>query len=133
MIRTVVVFMLGAISTFYILPFIESGTGKLPRPAIGEMFSSNESHHSSNTINSEPPADYRQHIDRKLDAEVMTAISVTRTRALNEQASGYVVKLITSLIEQEPGIQTFVRERLGNGITNREALEIFEKYYSVKG
>ena len=44
-----------------------------------------------------------------------------------------MVKLITNLIEQEPGIQTFVRERLGNGITNREALEIFEIYYTVKG
>ncbi|QFT57140.1 hypothetical protein [Microbulbifer sp. THAF38] len=133
MFRIVVGFILGAISTFYILPFIESGTGKLPRPDIGGIFSSDKNHHSSNIINSVPPSDYRQSINQKLDADVMTAISVTRTRSLNEQASSYVVKLITNLIEQEPGIQTFVRERLDNGITNREALEIFEKYYSVKG
>ena len=63
----------------------------------------------------------------------MTAISVTRTRALNDQTSDYVVKLITNLIEREPGIQSFVRERLGTGLTNREALEIFEKYYSIQG
>tara|TARA_B100000700_G_scaffold15921_2_gene15835 strand:+ start:4447 stop:4848 length:402 start_codon:yes stop_codon:yes gene_type:complete len=133
MIRTIIGFILGAVATFYTLPFIESGTGKLPRPAIGDWFSSENNNHSSNIINSVPPSDYRQHADSTLAAEVMTAISVTRTRALNDQTSDYVVKLITNLIEREPGIQSFVRERLGNGLTNREALEIFEKYYSIQG
>lgn len=133
MIRTIIGFILGAVATFYTLPIIESGTGKLPRPAIDDWFSSDNNNHSSNIINSVPPSDYRQHADNKLAAEVMTAISVTRTHALNDKTSDYVVKLITNLIEREPGIQSFVRERLGNGLTNQEVLEIFEKYYSIHG
>ena len=77
MIRTIIGFILGAVATFYTLPFIESGTGKLPRPAIGDWFSSENNNHSSNIINSVPPSDYRQHADSKLAAEVMTALSFT--------------------------------------------------------
>lgn len=133
MIRIIIGFILGTAVTFYALPFIESGAGKLPRPAIGDMFSSDDNHHSSNIINSVPPAEYQTLVGNKLAAEVMTAISITRTRALNDQTSDYVVTLITNLVEREPGIQSFVRDRLSNGLTNREALEIFEKYYSLQG
>lgn len=133
MIRILIGFVLGAITTFYTLPFIESKFGDLPRPELGEMFSSKENQHSSNIINSMPPDEYVNYTDNKLAAEVMTAISVTRTRSLNDQTSDYVVKLIADLVEREPDIQTFVRNRLSNGLTNREALEIFEKYYSIQG
>lgn len=133
MIRTIIGFILGAVATFYILLFIESSTGTLPRPAIGDWLSSESNNHSSNIINSVPPLDYRQHAENKLAAELMTAISVTRARSLNDQTSDYAVMVITNLIEREPEIQPFVRDRLGNGLTNREALEIFEKYYSIQG
>ncbi len=133
MIRTIFGFILGVVATFYTLPFIESNFGSLPRPGIGELFAAKENQHSSNIINSVAPEEYAQLTNNKLAAEVMTAISVTRTRALNDQTSDYVVKIITDLVEREPGIQTFVRDRLSNGLTNREALEIFEKYYSIQG
>lgn len=133
MIRMLIGFILGTITAFYTLPFIESQFGDLIRPTLSEMFSSGERQHSSNIINSMPPIDYRKKHDTKLAAEVMTAISVTRTRSKNDQTSDYVVKVITDLVEIEPGIQSFVRERLSNGLTNREALEIIEEYYSIQG
>ena len=133
MIRTIFGFILGVAATFYTLPFIESNLGSIPRPGIGDLFATKENLHSSNIINSVAPKEYAQLTNNKLAAEVMTAIAVTRTRALNDQTSDYVVKIITDLVEREPGIQTFVRDRLSSGLTNREALEIFEKYYSIQG
>lgn len=132
MIRTLIGFVLGVMVTFYTLPVIESSFGKLPRPQIGKIFSSNENH-SSNIFNSMPPAEFQSHFDDKLSGELMTAISITSARALDEQASVYVLKLITNLVEVEPGIQSFVQDRLGDGITNKDALEIFEKFYSLQG
>ena len=132
MFRTLIGFVLGVITTFYTLPVIESNFGKLSRPEIGKIFSSNENH-SSNIINSIPPEKFQTHFDDKRADELMTAISIISARALDEQASVYVLKLITDIVETEPGIQAFVQDRLRDGITNKDALEIFEKYYSLKG
>ncbi|MCG8612059.1 MAG: hypothetical protein MI864_16150 [Pseudomonadales bacterium] len=133
MIRILIGFVLGIITAFYTMEFLESQFGDSPRTELRDLFSSKDNQHSSNIINSMPPEEYVNHSNNKLAAEVMTAISVTRTRSLNDQTSDYVLKLVTKLVGREPGIQTFVRDRLSNGLTNREALEIFEKYYSIQG
>lgn len=132
MIRVFIGFILGVVATFYALPVIESGIGKIDRPAIGDWLSSDDSQESSKHSTYRPTAGFIQHADTQLAAELVTAISSIRTRAMHAPASEYVVKLITKLVEREPGIQPFVSDRIGDGLTNQEALEIFEQYYSIK-
>lgn len=131
MIKTIIGFVLGVVATYYSLPVIEEYSGKLPRPSLT---STNEVRHTSNIINSMPPS-LRQtnHGSDEFGSEIMTAITLTKTRELDADASDFVLKLITKLIEVEPEIRPFIKNRMPDGLNNREALEIFEQYYSLKG
>ena len=68
-----------------------------------------------------------------ISASIRTAITLISARDLDDQTSDFAVNLITDLIEREPKLQKYVRIQLTNGITNKEALNIFEKYFSLQG
>jgi len=125
MLRIFFGFAIGLVVAAYTLPIIDKHFGKIPLPDVSKVVS-NETTHTSNVINPVPP-------NHSLSAKVQTALSIIGTRPLDAAASDFVVGLITELVEIETGIQPFVRNRVSGGLTNREALEIFEKYYAVQG
>lgn len=133
MLRIFFGFAIGLIVAAYTLPVIEKHFGKIPLPGVSKVVS-NETTHTSNVINPVPPNHFtRTDKNFSLSPKVQTALSVIGTRPLDSATSDFVVGLITELVETEPGIQPFVRNRISGGLTNREALEIFEKYYAVQG
>jgi hypothetical protein len=79
------------------------------------------------------PDDISALSNNKMTIKVQTAISLISARNLDDQTSDYAVNIITDLVEQEPQLQQFVRARLNNGITNKEALNIFERFFSLRG
>lgn len=132
MLRIAMGFLLGAVVTFYALPWIESVYGELPRSDMSQLMPTSESTYSSNVINSMSPQDMEA-VNKisKVDfaTQMMTAIAVTKSGKLDEQTSPFVIGLITSLIEEEPTLRLYVQNRLSNGLTNKEAMEIFEEYF----
>lgn len=130
MLKTIIGFVLGVITTYYALPVLEEYFGKLPRPVLS---SPKEVNHSSNIINSVPPSPRKtSQTGDDLRNEIMASISVTSLRAPDAQASEFVLKLISKLIDAEAEIRPFVKKKLPDGLTNRETLEIFEQYYLLK-
>jgi|SRR5690554_688079 len=130
MLKTIIGFVLGVITTFYALPILEEYFGKLPRPVLS---SPKEVNHSSNIINSVPPSPQKTaETGDNFGGEIVTAITLTKSRAADAKASDFALKLITKLIDDEPEIRPFVKKKLPDGLTNREALEIFEQYYLLK-
>lgn len=126
MLKTIIGFILGVIITYYTLPVFEEYFGKLPRPSFT---SPKEINHSSNIINSIPPSPRKTtQTEDDFRGEIMAAINVTILRAPDAEASEPVLKLISNLIDVEPEIRPFVKNRLPDGLNNHEALEIFEQY-----
>lgn len=133
MIRLILGFILGVVATYYTAPSLQSHFKDINLSSMTQMFQSDEQTHSSNTFNSMSPSDISALNNNKMSAKVRTAISLISARNLNDQTSDYAVNLITDLVEQEPGLQQFVLARLNDGITNKEALNIFEQYFSLQG
>ncbi|MFV9615242.1 MAG: hypothetical protein ACNYZG_04750 [Gammaproteobacteria bacterium] len=133
MIRLILGFILGVVATYYTAPSLKSPFKDINVSSIKQMFQSDEQTHSSNTFNSMSPSDISALNNNKMSAKVRTAISLISARNLNDQTSDYAVNLITDLVEQEPGLQQFVLAQLNDGITNKEALNIFEQYFSLQG
>lgn len=130
MLKTIIGFVLGVITSYYALPVLEEYFGKLPRPVLS---SPKEVNHSSNIINSAPPSPQKtSETGDNFGGEIVTAITLTKSRAADAKASDFALKLITKLIDDEPEIRPFVKKKLPDGLTNREALEIFEQYYLLK-
>jgi len=132
MIKLILGFLLGIAAAYYTFPTMKSpfdwaGTAKLQ-----QFFQADEQTHSSNTFNSMSPAETAALKNRgNVSAQIRTAITLISTRDLNDQTSIFAVNLISDLIEREPRLQPYVRTHINNGITNKEALDIFEKYYSL--
>jgi hypothetical protein len=133
MIRLIIGFILGVAAAYYTAPSLQSHFKDINLSSMTQMFQSDEQTHSSNTFNSMSPSDISALNNNKMSAKVRTAISLISARNLNDQTSDYAVNLITDLVEQEPGLQQFVLARLNDGITNKEALNIFEQYFSLQG
>lgn len=66
----------------------------------------------------------------EMSARVVTAISIISTRSENEQASDYVISAIKLMTQGRPDIQALFQKNSENGLSNKEATEIFEKFYS---
>jgi hypothetical protein len=130
MLKTIIGFVLGVLTTYYALPVLEDYFGKLPRPVLS---SPKEVNHSSNTINSVPPSPQKtSNAGDDFGGEIITAITLTKSRSPEAKASDFALKLISKLIDDEPEIRPYVKKKLPDGLTNREALEIFEQYYFFK-
>lgn len=130
MLKTIIGFVLGVITTYYALPVLEEYFGKLPRPVLS---SPKEVNHSSKIINSVPPSPQKiSETGDNFGGEIVTAITLTKSRAADAKSSDFALKLITKLIDDEPEIRPFVKKKLPDGLTNRETLEIFEQYYLLK-
>lgn len=132
MFRLVTGFILGLVAAVYTLPVLGNFSGQISCPSISGWFSDNAGH-GSNTINSVPPGEYLPVNQDDFDAKIMTAISVSRMRDLGGPTSEYVIKLISTIADKQPDIRGFILDRLRDGLTNREALEIFERYYAIQG
>lgn len=132
MIRLILGFLLGIAAAYYTFstmqsPFDWAGTAK-----IQQFFQSDELTHSSNTFNSLSPAEtYALNNKSNVSAQIRTAITLISARDLNDHTSVFAVNLITDLIEREPKLAQYVHTQINDGITNKEALDIFEKYYSL--
>ena len=133
MIRLTIGFILGVAAAYYTVPSLKSPFKDINVSSITQMFQSDGQSHSSNTFNSMSPNDISALSHNKMTAKVQTAVSLISARKLSDQTSNYAVNLITDLVEQEPELQQFVRARLNNGITNKEALNIFEQFFSLQG
>ena len=132
MIKTLIGFVLGVVASYYTYPYFGHHFHDMSQQINTNIFSGNSSANTSRQtmLLSEQN---KMLVDNKLNVELMTAMSVIKTRNLSEHTSDFTVKLISKLIEKEPGIQAFVQSRLDDGISNKEALEIFERYYSIQG
>lgn len=131
MIKTLIGFILGVVASYYTYPYFGDHFRDFGQQINSTSFSSNShTNNSSRTLLSEQN---RMIANNQLSVELMTAISVIKTRKLSAHTSEFTVQLISKLVEKEPGIQSFVHARLDNGLSNREALEIFEQYYFLQG
>jgi len=120
-------FILGVVATFYSYPTVKDFFGVVFKSEIVETLNDKISYPTSIS-----PA-YRQQIEETSDAiHLMTIIALTKAKPISEKAHDYVLKIITDLVNKEPSIATVVQNSLKNGITNQEALAIFEKYISVQ-
>jgi hypothetical protein len=132
MIRLTLGFILGVTAAYYTAPSLKSPFKDFEVSSITQLFQSDGKTHSSNTFNSMSPAEtYALNNRRDVSAQVRTAITLISTRDLGDQTSVFAVNLITDLIEHEPRLQQYVHTQISDGITNKEALDIFEKYYSL--
>jgi hypothetical protein len=131
MIKLIIGFILGVLAAYYTLPVIENYFGKLPRPSWAS--GNNEAQHSSNIINSMPPSQRKTPEVHDFSNEIMAAITLSKTHNLDAKASNFSLKIISKLIEANPELKPFVRARIPDGLTNREALEIFEQLYALEG
>jgi len=132
MIKLILGFFLGIAATYYTAPTLKSPLDLISTAKIHQFFQSEELTHSSNTFNSMSPAEtYALNNKGNVSAQIRTAITLISTRDLNDQTSIFAVNLISDLIEREPRLQQYVRTHINDGITNKEALDIFEKYYSL--
>lgn len=131
MFRIAIGFILGAAVMFYALPMIEKNFGKIPRPDLVKwMGDSHKSstEHPSNIINSEKP---KQQTDiTTLKERVMNAIRSTKTETSSNLASDSVVNVLSELGQKDSRIMPYINQRAGEGITNREALEIISAFIS---
>lgn len=133
MIRLVLGFILGVAAAYYTIPSLKSPFKDINTAKIQELFQPGEPTHSSNTFNSMSPSEIYALENGNISASIRTAITLISARDLDDQTSDFAVNLITDLIEREPKLQKYVRIQLTNGITNKEALNIFEKYFSLQG
>ena len=132
MIKLILGFFLGIAAAYYTVPTIKSPLDWAVTTKIQQFFQSDERTHSSNTFNSMSPAEtYALNNKDNVSAQIRTAITLISTRDLNDQTSVFSVNLISDLIEREPRLQPYVRTHISDGITNKEALDIFEMYYSL--
>ena len=132
MIKLILGFILGIAAAYYTVPTSKSPLEWIDTAKIHQFFQSDELMHSSNTFNSMSPAEtYALNNKSDVSAQIRTAITLISTRDRDDQTSVFAVNLITDLIEREPRLQQYVRTQISDGITNKEALDIFEKYYSL--
>lgn len=132
MIKLILGFFLGIAAAYYTFPTMKSPFDWAGAAKLQQFFQSDERTHSSNTFNSMSPAEtVALNNKANVSAQIRTAITLISTRDLNDQTSIFAVNLISDLIEREPRLQQYVRTHINDGITNKEALDIFEKYYSL--
>jgi len=132
MIKLILGFFLGIAVAYYTVPTLKSPFNWIDTAKIHSFFQPDERTHVSNTFNAMSPAEtVALNNKSNVSAQIRTAITLISTRERNAQTSVFAVNLITDLIEREPRLQPFVRTRINKGITNKEALDIFEKYYSL--
>jgi len=131
MIKLILGFFLGIAAAYYTFPTMQSPFDWAGSAKLQPFFQADEQTHSSNTFNSMSPAETYALNKGNVSAQIRTAITLISTRDLNDQTSVFAVNLISDLIEREPRLQPYVRTHISDGITNKEALDIFEKYYSL--
>jgi len=136
MIKLLLGFVIGTIFTFYNLPKVEAYFGELDRPDLPNFFSTSQS--TATSPERLPQVAYdpalRQATKQAADGmKLITAITMIKTKPPEDQTGEYVIQLISNLANKEPNIARYVHNRMPDGITNREALEIFEKFLSIQG
>lgn len=134
MFRLILGFILGVVATYYTITALQPSFDGINKSKIKQLFQSDELTHSSNTFNSMPPPEsFKLNNQNNISTQIQTAITLISAHDLNKPTSDYVITIITELIEHEPKLQQYVRIQLKNGLTNKEALNIFEKYFSLQG
>ena len=134
MIRLILGFILGVAAAYYTVPSLQSPFDGFNISKITQFFQSDELTHTSNTFNATPPSEIESlGYQYGVSGKVRNAITLISAHDLDAQTSDYAVNLITDLIVKEPKLQEFVRAQMSDGITNKEALNIFEQYFSLQG
>lgn len=135
MYRLILGFILGIAAAYYtVVPAVESPFNGFNTAKITQFFQSDELTHTSNTFNATPPSELESlGYQYGVSGKIRNAITLISAHDLDAQTSDYAVNLITDLIVEEPKLQGFVRAQMDNGITNKEALNIFEQYLSLQG
>ena len=135
MFKLIIAFVIGIGIAYYTVPELKAPFDSVVKTFnISQYFEPDELHHTSNTFNATPPDEF-ENLGYKynISAKVNNAITMISAHNLNEQTSDYAVSVITDLIDEEPRLQEYVRSKMSDGITNKEALHIFEQYFSLQG
>lgn len=138
MIRIGFGFLLGCIFTFYSFPLVQSAmtqVGIVEEKAKSVL----EEEKPSYTLNPNPPISLvrEQKFNASLEEadelkRIMKAVSISSAAPEQGKAPDFVVSLIKDFVKMNPNLGFFIRERIHNGIDNKEALEIISKYVSEK-
>ena len=117
MFRVLLGFILGAVVTFYSLPYIEDFFGEIPRPSISQI---------KKTVTSEPS------IISPLHPDFQNRVSLAYQLAVNSDqkhlADGSLLHLISELAEKDSQVASLANYHGSSGITNEEAAYILEQY-----
>lgn len=135
MIKTLIGFAIGVCVSIFALTYFETGNSRFSVQGFCQAFSANATDFSSNTINATPPPGFRHRSspdEIQLHTEMFSAVALIKTRPLDDPSTEFINNLVSSLTKSEPGLTAYVRARQENQLTNREALEIFEMYYSLQ-
>lgn len=138
MIRIGFGFLLGCLFTFYSFPLVQSAmthVGVVEEKAKTLL----EEEKPTYTLNPNPPISLvrEQKFNASLEEadelkRIMKAVSISSTEPEQDKAPEFVVSLIKDLVKVNPNLGFFIRQRINNGINNKEALEIISKYVSEK-
>lgn len=140
MIRLIFGFLLGCIFTFYSYPFVQTA---LTQIGIVEekARSAFETSEPANTLNPNPPVSLVR--EQKFETaiteadelkRIMKAVTMSKIAPEQGQAPEFVVTVIKDFVKMNPHLGFYIRERIndGNGLNNKEALEIIGKYVSER-
>ena len=138
--RIFVGFVLGAAATFFCLPWIEDNVGPLHRPSFDQLVNSGTAsfESTSKAINLPPiPDSNRRQVQKALEEssfvmDLVAAITLSKSQPAQAISSDYIIKVISKLVDNDSRISSFVQDRLQKGITNHEAIEIFEQFNALK-
>jgi hypothetical protein len=137
MFRVFLGFCLGVAASYYGLPMVDAAMGNVDRVIQGAMPSTRDTEYPSTTLNASPAIDrYKRDaitVNNINAQDIDMVMSYLNSHPLDDRSPTMVVSLLSALMELEPGIRQDIRRMLHNGMKNRDALAIIEKYQRLQG